>query len=82
MGKMEKDRWAKVPKPLKEKVHDARRAVRGELIHTAKLTSDDVLEIRKIYGQGDISQTRLAKQFGVDTSTIYKIVNRKRWTHI
>lgn len=55
--------------------------IRGENHGQAKLTEDDVLEIREKTVQG-ISGTYLAKIFGVTPSCICLIVNRKNWNHI
>lgn len=57
------------------------KAARGEKVNTAKLTAEDVIEIRKQYAQG-ISAYRLAKLYGVRSSTVERIVLRKSWKHI
>lgn len=50
----------------------------GENRSQSKLTNADVLLIRK-----DIrSQKEIANDFGVHPSTISRVRNRKRWTHI
>jgi hypothetical protein len=48
----------------------------------SKLTEEDVLEIRRLYAQGDITQTELAKIYGVTPNLICCIVNRKNWRHV
>jgi len=55
---------------------------KGEKHGMAKLSEDQVLEIRKLYATGDYYQKDLAKIFDVDNSLISYIVNRKNWTHI
>jgi hypothetical protein len=47
----------------------------------AKLTEDQVCEIRALYqvGSSEFGGNALAVRFGVDCSTICRIVNRKRW---
>lgn len=47
----------------------------GEEHHSAKLTNEDAIMIRKLYRKGDISQTELGKMFGVSQNVIFKIVN-------
>lgn len=54
---------------------------KGSQIGTAKLTENDVLEIRKRTKSGE-RRGSLATEFGVNIKTIDKIVNRKRWKHI
>jgi transcriptional regulator with XRE-family HTH domain len=44
-----------------------------------KLTEEQILDIRTRVGQ---TQKEIAEEFGVDHTTIYKIIHRKRWTHI
>lgn len=62
--------------------------LRGERVNTAKLTVDDVREIRRRYEsrtrfqRGDGTQIRLAKDFGVTQTTIGRIVLRKSWSHV
>lgn len=47
-----------------------------------RLTEDDVLELRRRYADGGVTQKELAKEFGVDKSSISLIIRRKKWTHI
>lgn len=53
----------------------------GEKASGAKLKANDVLEIRKRAENGE-RFTDIAKDFPVNTSTIFKIVLRQRWKHI
>jgi len=48
----------------------------------AKLTEDDVREIRRLYATGKFSQRVLARRFGVSQATISLIVQRKIWKHV
>lgn len=54
----------------------------GEASGMARLTNEDVLKIRELYAQGNMSQARLGKMFGVCQTTIVKVVNRITWSHI
>lgn len=47
----------------------------------AKLTIDDVLEIRELYNSGE-KQIDLARYFGVSDSCIWSIISRNSWTNI
>ena len=48
----------------------------------AKLTEQDVIDIRAAYATGRFSQRELAVLAGVFRTTIQNIVNRERWKHI
>lgn len=48
----------------------------------AKLTDEQVLEIRRLYAAGGVSMKALGERFGCSTSTIHSIVNRRRWQHL
>lgn len=48
----------------------------------AKLTEDDVREIRQRYKEGNITMRELAEEFGVADNTISNIINRKSWKHV
>jgi hypothetical protein len=52
----------------------------GEKVHTAKLSENDVKEIRKLYPEKGLSF--LSKMFGVTRQNIYRIVNHFTWNHI
>ena len=58
------------------------RLPRGSKHHNAKLTADDVRNIRSLYCRRNNSGRKLAKQFGVDKSVILDIVNHKIWRHV
>lgn len=49
--------------------------------HRAKLTEDQVREIRGMYGSGK-SKSAIAREYGVGSSQICKIISRKRWAYL
>lgn len=53
----------------------------GERHRTAKLTEAAVVEIRHRYANG-ATQMTLAKEYGVNFSTIFAIVKRQTWKHL
>lgn len=59
-----------------------REGRRGETNNKAKLTTTQVIEIRRQYDAGIITQRDLATNFTVCLDTIRKIVHRIYWTHI
>lgn len=59
-----------------------RRSAFGERSPNAKLTTGEVLEIRRVYASKGASQQELAERFGVTQSLIHCIVYRKIWVHV
>jgi DNA-binding MarR family transcriptional regulator len=57
-------------------------ALKGELHHNKRLTTEDVLLIRRIYTQGLHTQKSLATFFDVSQSTIRDIVTGRTWRTI
>jgi HNH endonuclease len=55
---------------------------RGERSGSAKLTTQQVLDIRHRYAEGTVTQPQLAKEHNVTNSLISMIITRKRWSHI
>ena len=67
----------------------ARGRRKGERNPNAKITADIVREIRRRwvpgkpgYGPQPNSTRTLAKEFGLDPSTVYQVAVGKRWSHI
>jgi len=56
--------------------------VRGEQSETAKLTENQVREIRRRYASGKFSQHSIAREYHVDQANIWRIVHRQKWTHV
>lgn len=55
---------------------------RGSAHYLAKLTEDDVREIRRLDATGNFSYPELALRFGVNKQGICKIVLRQTWKHV
>jgi hypothetical protein len=55
---------------------------RGEAHGMARLTADQVVQVRAAYEAGGVLQRELAVRFGVSTSAIGLVVNRKNWSHL
>lgn len=49
--------------------------------NSAKLTPDDVREIRRMWAVGS-KPSDISKKYGIAQSTVYNIVRRRRWSHI
>ncbi len=54
----------------------------GEANANCRLSDDDVRAIRETYGRGGITQTALAKSYGVNQTQISQIVLRKQRTNV
>jgi HNH endonuclease len=54
------------------------RQTRGSLVHTAKLTDGDVIDIRNRYSKADQFMTF----YGLTRSTANKILRREVWKHV
>jgi hypothetical protein len=56
--------------------------LRGERNGNAKLTAEQAWTARYAHLKYGISQTRIAKKYGVSPATISLIVNGKNWAHL
>lgn len=54
----------------------------GEQQGRSKLTSEQVMEIRRRYSIGELTQTSAARQFKVSHTAIYFIVSGITWSHL
>jgi hypothetical protein len=60
----------------------SRRWASGAASHLAHVSSKQVLLIRKLYTQGNVTQSALAERFGMSTSNVKRILARRSWKHI
>ena len=68
---------------MRDKVEADRQArLRGVDHGNAKLTEGQVLEIRRRYAAGGVTQLALGDEFGVVRVQIGRIVRRKAWSHL
>jgi hypothetical protein len=58
------------------------RVRRGEEVGTARLSAEQVLEIRRRYAAGGVTLAALGREFGVSKPTVHQIVAGKLWTHL
>ena len=61
---------------------DRGRSAIGSRNGKAKLTAEDVLEIRELYTTGNYTHKQLAEQFNIGRNGIWSILNRRTWRHI
>lgn len=53
------------------------RDMRGERHHNAKLTEDEVQQIRAL--DGSLTHEEIAEKFGVGSVQVHRVIRRKRW---
>lgn len=78
------------PRHLRWKTHAANLAERvdvgtlpmGERCYQARLTADDVREIRSVYAAGGTSLRLLGLDYGVSKRTIHAVVTGENWRHV
>jgi len=71
-------RWATRKENEADKVAHG-RDIRGERSGTARLTRQQVDDIRRRYDRGGITQRHLATFYGVHIMTINDIIQRRTW---
>lgn len=59
----------------------SRRGRKGDANNTAKLTADNVRQIRTMHEQGK-TPLEIAAEFGVNRETIYHVLNGRTWSHV
>jgi len=63
-------------------MEDLKLYARGERHHSAKLTKDQVIEIRRRYATKLTTMVSLAEEFKVSYISISAIIHRKTWRHL
>lgn len=58
------------------------RNAMGNRYSNAVLTPEQVVEIRRRYATGAVTQRQLAAEYGISEPTVSVVVNRKRWKDI
>ena len=58
------------------------RISKGERNASAKLSTNDILEIRAAYSTSSISQRDLAAAYNISQMQIWRIVNNLKWKHV
>lgn len=73
--------FANRKKPVYRKPPDQTKYCRGMAQRNARLTDDDVREIRALSASG-MSQHAIAALYPVNRTQIQKIIKRQRWSHV
>ena len=69
----------------RENMADMRRKGRsrvGEKNHKVKLSESEVIEIRTRYSQGNVTQIRLAQEYGIGETQVWRIIHNIKWKHL
>lgn len=74
--------WKDVGGPRTERGHINPPPKRGEESPNAILTETQVREIRTLYAAGGISFKRLGQKYGINATSVFKIVKRQAWAHV
>jgi DNA-binding MarR family transcriptional regulator len=75
-------RWASRRENNLDKRLDGTDDQNGEKNPNAKLNKQQVQEMRTRYAAGNVTQTELAKEYGISTPHLSSIVNRMRWKSV
>lgn len=79
-ARLHPEKWAKGDQHW-SRLHPEKRS-RGERNGLAKLTEEQVLEIRAKYVPGVYGTRRLGKDYGVSRMTICHVVSGRTWAHV
>ena len=58
------------------------RVPRGERHGNTKLNTQMVLNMRREYAAGELSQNQLAEKYSIRQSSVWAILHRKTWSHV
>lgn len=73
-----KKQWKNITKDL----NFPKGRLTAEGNHANKLSTDDVVQIKKLLAEGDLTKTEIAQKFNVSLSLIYRISKKELWKHI
>lgn len=62
--------------------NNKKRHAHGERSGTAKLTEENVIDIRKLHDIDHLTDLDIAKRFKVSKAAIHYVVKRKSWKHV
>jgi hypothetical protein len=58
------------------------RLARGERHPSARLTENQVREIRRRFAAGGVTKAALGREYGIDEVSIGAVIARKTWKHV
>ena len=75
-------RWDTPMANAQDAMRNGRSILKGENVGTSKLTTAQVIEIKRLVHSNELSKTAIANMFGVSCETISAIAIGKSWKHI
>lgn len=81
-NKVENLEWVSFKENMKHAEETGLWLIKGERHWRSKLTSDDVLEIRKLYATNQWTQLEIAKKFGVSRGAVMNVLLGRSWSHV
>jgi group I intron endonuclease len=66
----------------KDKISSAKMGIPTHRQTNLKLNLLEVIEIRRIYAEGKLTQEKIGNMFNVSYGAINKIITRKTWSHV
>lgn len=76
-------RWGNLTENAQDAIRNGKwNPPQGERSGTAKLTEDQVREMRRLYAEEQIPFNELGPRFGVCPMQACRIINRERWAHL
>lgn len=73
--------WGTQKMNMRDKCKNNRQQ-KGTQVKQAKLTENQIFDIRKIHTNKELNQYQIAKKFNVSQSVISEIISRKAWKHV
>jgi hypothetical protein len=58
------------------------KAKKGSENPNAKITEQDVVEIRRLYATSEMPGTKLAEKYGISQANVYEIIHHTAWKHV
>jgi group I intron endonuclease len=82
MSDLKKGKYKGKENPNYGKVQSKETRIKMSLNRPKKLTIDNVLEIKKLLIEGNLTDAQLSEKFNVSRTVITRICNGTRWVHI
>jgi hypothetical protein len=80
-NKLDNIRWATPKSNQADRIRHG-TDTRGKDHGASHLTDDDVIQMRRRYGQTGVTLKALASEFGVHRAAVHAIIKRRSWAHI
>ncbi len=75
-------RWVFHGENIKHSHETGRKTNKGDKNPNAKLSNDQVREIKRLLSEGNLRQIDIAKLFGITRFNVFDIKSGRKWSHI